>query len=86
MDVNVLFTVPRHLVSAGSLILALCCMSAATAENTFSGALPASPPNYSSPSPPGEKNELTLHNAALLALQRNPELAAFAKETRALQG
>lgn len=86
MNVNVLFTVPRHLVSAGSLILALCCTSAATAESTFSGTLPASHSDYYPPSPPEEKNDLTLRNAALLALQRNPELAAFAKETRALQG
>ncbi|MGH8684022.1 MAG: TolC family protein [Nitrosospira sp.] len=86
MNVSVLFTVPRHLVSAGSLILALCCMSAATAESTFSGALPASHSDYSPPSLPEEKKDLTLRNAALLALQRNPELAAFARETRALQG
>ncbi|MDQ3185359.1 MAG: TolC family protein [Pseudomonadota bacterium] len=86
MNFNVLFTMPRHLVSTGSLILALCCTSAATAQNTFSGTLPASHSDYALPSLPEEKNELTLRNAALLALQRNPELAAFAKETHALQG
>ena len=40
MNFNVLFTVPRYLVSAGSLILAFSYQSAAIAENTFSGPLP----------------------------------------------
>lgn len=86
MNFKVLFTVPRHLVSAGSFILALCCMSAATAENTFSGALPDRSQDYSGPSLSEEKKDLTLRDAALLTLQRNPELAAFATEMRALKG
>ncbi|SCY64148.1 outer membrane protein, cobalt-zinc-cadmium efflux system [Nitrosospira sp. Nl5] len=86
MTFNVLFTVSRRPVAAGSLMLALSCMSAANAGNTFSGALPAGHADHSLPSPPREKSDLTLRDAALLALQRNPELAAFARETRALQG
>ncbi len=86
MNLNVLFTVRRPLASAGSLILALGCTPAAMAQNTFSGAVPPNNPDYSLPSVREEKNELTLRDAALLALQRNPELAAFIKETRALQG
>ena len=35
---------------------------------------------------PEEKNDLTLRDAAHFTLQRNPELAAFAKEMRALEG
>ena len=58
----------------------------AIAQNTFSGALPERSLNYSAPSLPEEKKDLTLRDAALLTLQRNPELAAFAKEKRALEG
>ena len=86
MDFNASFTMPRYLVSAGLLIPALGWASVAIAQNTFSGALPESTLNYSVPSLPEEKKDLTLRDAALLTLQRNPELAAFAKEKRALEG
>jgi cobalt-zinc-cadmium efflux system outer membrane protein len=88
MKFAVLFTVWRHLMPLGSLILAFGFTSAAIAQNTFSGELPQRNLDYSSESLPEakEKNELTLRDAARLALQRNPELAAFAKETRALEG
>lgn len=86
MNFKASFTVPRHRVSAGLLIVALGYTSAAIAENTFSGALPGGNLDYSAPSLPEEKTDLTLRSAALLALQRNPELAAFAKEKRALGG
>ncbi len=86
MDFNASFTMPRYLVSAGLLIPALGWASVAIAQNTFSGALPERTLNYSVPSLPEEKKDLTLRDAALLTLQRNPELAAFAKEKRALEG
>ena len=86
MNFNALFTVPRYLVPAGLLILALSYTSAASAENTFSGALPDRSLDYSALSLPEEKKDLTLRDATLLTLQRNPELAAFAKEMRALEG
>ena len=86
MNFKASFTVPRHRVSAGLLILALCCTSAAIAGNTFSGASPGGNLDDSAPSLPDEKNDLTLRNAARIALLRNPELAAFAKEIRALKG
>ncbi len=86
MDFNASFTMPRYLVSAGLLISALGWASVAIAQNTFSGALPERTLNYSVPSLPEEKKDLTLRDAALLTLQRNPELAAFAKEKRALEG
>jgi outer membrane protein, heavy metal efflux system len=86
MNFNALFTVLRYLISAGSLILALGYQSAASAENTFSGPLPERGLTYSAPSFSEEKKDLTLRDAALLTLQHNPELAAFAKEKRALEG
>jgi cobalt-zinc-cadmium efflux system outer membrane protein len=86
MDFNASFKMPRYLVSAGLLIPALGWASVAIAQNTFSGASPERSLNYSAPSLPEEKKDLTLRDAALLTLQRNPELAAFAKETRALGG
>lgn len=86
MNFNALFSVPPYLVLAGSLILAISWASVAIAQNTFSGALPDRSLNYSAPSLPEEKTDLTLRDAALLTLQRNPELAAFAKEKRALEG
>lgn len=86
MKLTVLLTVCRHLVLAGLFIPAFSWVSLAVAQNTFSGALPGSSLDYSTPSLPEGKNDLTLRDAALLTLQRNPELAAFAKEKRALEG
>lgn len=79
-------TVCRHLVPAGSLIFALSFISPAFAQNTFSGALLDGSVDYCAPSLLEEKNDLVLRNAARLALQRNPELAAFSKEVQALKG
>jgi cobalt-zinc-cadmium efflux system outer membrane protein len=79
-------TVRQHLVPAGSLIFALSFISSAFAQNTFSGALLGGSVDYFAPSLPEEKNDLVLRNAARLALQRNPELAAFSKEVQALKG
>ncbi|MDE2365595.1 MAG: TolC family protein [Betaproteobacteria bacterium] len=86
MSFKTLFMVPQHLASTGLLILTLGWASMAIAQNTFSGALPAEGRDHTAPSLPEEKNLLTLRDAALLALQRNPELASFAKEVRALEG
>jgi cobalt-zinc-cadmium efflux system outer membrane protein len=86
MKFTVLLTAGRCLMPTGSLILALGFTSTVLAQNTFSGALPDRNLDYSAPSLPEEKNDLTLRSAARIALQRNPELAAFAKEVRALKG
>ena len=92
MNVNALFMVPRSLGSAGSLILVLShtlglsYTSAALAQDIFSGPLSDRSLNYSAPSLPEEKTDLTLRDAAHFTLQRNPELASFAKEMRALEG
>lgn len=86
MNFNTLFRMPRYLVSAGSLVLAIIWASAAIAQNTFSGVLPVKGSDHSDPTLAAEKKDLTLRDAALLTLRRNPELAAFAKEMRALEG
>ena len=86
MKFTVLFTVCRHWMPAGSIILALSCSSAVIAQNTFSGALPYEGLGHSVLSLSEGKKDLTLRDAALLTLQLNPELAAFAKEKRALEG
>ncbi|MEO6562676.1 MAG: TolC family protein [Nitrosospira sp.] len=86
MNFTALFRAPRYLVSAGSLILAIGWATVAIAQNTFSGALPDRNLDRPDPSLPEEKKDLTLRDAALLTLRRNPELAAFAKEKRALEG
>lgn len=85
MNVNVWITAPRPWVFSGFFILGLSC-TPAIAGNTFSGAGPDSNVDYSTPPFLEEKKELTLRDAARLTLQRNPELAAFAKEKRALEG
>ena len=87
MSFNALFAVLRHTVPLGLLALAPGCMPLSHAENNFSGAMPEiRPDDYPNQSPAQERRELTLRDAALLALQRNPELAAFEKERRALKG
>ena len=87
MSFNALFAVLRHTVPLGLLALAPGCMPLSLAENNFSGAMPEiRPDDYPNQSPAQERRELTLRDAALLALQRNPELAAFEKERRALKG
>ncbi|ODT86101.1 MAG: transporter [Nitrosomonadales bacterium SCN 54-20] len=86
MKLAVMLTVCRHLVLAGLLILAPTWMSAAIAQNSFSGASRADSPDQLASSLPEEKKELTLRDAAFLALHRNPDLAAFAKEISALKG
>ena len=86
MNFSALFRATRYLVSAGSLILVTGWASVAIAQNTFAGASPTKGLDYPGPSLPEEKKALTLRDAAFLTLQRNPELAAFGKEMRALEG
>ncbi len=84
MNTHVLLLSRRKYLVAGYLILAFGCTSWAIAESIFSGTVPTR--SRLVPAPPGEKNALTLHDAANLALRHNPELAAFAREIRALEG
>src|SRR3954465_11143891 len=85
MNLNLLL-VPRTLAPAGLLILALTYSSAQGAEDispiVFSGRAEDGP----ALSLREQNNELTLREAAHLALQHNPELEAVHKEIRALQG
>jgi cobalt-zinc-cadmium efflux system outer membrane protein len=88
MRFNALFTVLRLAVPIGLLALAPGRVPLALAENSFSGTVTdaVGRGDYSMPHLIQEQKDLTLRDAALLALQRNPELAAFEKEKRALKG
>jgi cobalt-zinc-cadmium efflux system outer membrane protein len=88
MNVTVLFTVSRQQVSLGLLVLILALGFASlpvTAEGMTFGRSAGGSRDYAVQAL-RETNELTLSDAAQLALQRNPELASFAKEVRALEG
>jgi cobalt-zinc-cadmium efflux system outer membrane protein len=86
MNVTVPFTVSRQQMSSGLLILALSFAPLpVTAEGMTFGRSVGGTRDYAI-QPIRETNELTLRDAAQLALQRNPELASFAKEVRALEG
>jgi cobalt-zinc-cadmium efflux system outer membrane protein len=90
MNSSVSLPVPRQWIPARLpimvLSLALSCSFPVIAESTSAGALPDREPGYSASSLPEENSDLTLRDAVRLALQRNPELAAFDKEMRALEG
>src|SRR5579871_3213352 len=86
MNCRVLFTIRWRLAPPGLFILALFCTPAAIAQNTFSGSFPNRSMEPSMSPPAEEKADLTLRDAIKLALQRNPELASFDKEVRALGG
>lgn len=90
MNSSVSLTVPRQRIPARLpimvLSLALSCSFPVMAENTSTGALPDRESGYSASALPEENSDLTLRDAVRLALQRNPELASFAKEMRALEG
>ena len=78
-----LLAVSRYLVAARTLILALVYTSAAIAENAINDTKSNSRTDYPTPSRIERNNDLTLLDAARLALQHNPELAAFVKEKEA---
>ncbi|HEX8875066.1 MAG TPA: TolC family protein [Nitrosospira sp.] len=93
MNCGALFTIRWRLTPPGSffpalfpaLFLALCWTPAVVAQNTFSGSFPDRRPETFA-QPAEEKGDLTLRDAIKLALERNPELASFDKEVRALGG
>lgn len=84
MDPCASLTTARRLASAVLLFLALYCPFQALAQNTFSRGTVEE--EIASPQKAGEKSDLTLLDAVQLTLRRNPELAAFAREIRALGG
>jgi len=89
MNSSVSLTLPRQRIPAGLTImvlsLALSCSFPVMAETT-TRAFPDREPGYSASALAEENSDLTLRDAVYLALQHNPELAAFAKEMRALEG
>lgn len=91
MNTNVLFSALQcwrwFLVTIGLLpILIFSFISSSVAENTTFTVFPKQYIDTTTQSLRDEKATLTLHNAVQLALQHNPELAAFAKEMGALEG
>jgi cobalt-zinc-cadmium efflux system outer membrane protein len=86
MNVYLLLVTRRYMLLAGWFVLAFGCVSSTIADSTFAGvpvdgrtSVPAGPRTT-------EKKDLTLQDAVRLALRYNPELAAFHKEIRALEG
>lgn len=91
MNTNVLFSALPcwrwFLVKIGLLpVLIFSFISLSVAENTTSIVFSKQDIDTTTQSLLDEKTTLTLHNAVQLALQHNPELAAFAKEMGALEG
>src|SRR5215217_6013115 len=82
MNFYIAFGRPWYVMLSAWLFLAHNCVSSAIAGETFTGI----PPGTSSLLSVANKKDLTLKDALGLALQRNPELAAFDKEIRALEG
>ncbi|SFP59097.1 outer membrane protein, cobalt-zinc-cadmium efflux system [Nitrosomonas cryotolerans] len=68
------------------LILKFVCISPSFAENTTSTVFSKQDISNTAQSLVNDKTDLTLRDAIQLALQHNPDLAAFDKETRALGG
>lgn len=86
MNIYLSLALSRYAVRAGSFLLALSYASYAIAESTFTGAPNGGSTSLSVGARAEEKKDLTLQDAIRLALRHNPELAAFDKEIRALEG
>ncbi|HEV7928819.1 MAG TPA: TolC family protein [Nitrosospira sp.] len=86
MNFHLLVAAPRYIALAGCFLLALNGVSPAIAGSTFAGI----PADGRTRLPAGagatEQKDLTVQDAVRLALRYNPELAAFDKEIRALEG
>ncbi|MBS0298629.1 MAG: TolC family protein [Proteobacteria bacterium] len=74
----------RRMLPGFIFLLGFLLQSAVSADS-FS-ALPSGGKNHATEVPIEETGDLTLRDAVNLALLRNPELAAFSKEIRALEG
>ena len=86
MNFHVLF-ITRQCVRVGAmLVLAMTYLPSAGADGSFTGIRAVENARFPNAAGPGVKSNLTLRDAVLLALQHNPELAAFVKEKRALEG
>jgi cobalt-zinc-cadmium efflux system outer membrane protein len=86
MNVYLSLARPRYVVMAGWFLLALNHISPAIAGSTFAGVPAHGRTSLPAEADPTEKKNLTLQDAVGLTLRQNPELAAFDKEIRALQG
>lgn len=84
MNLRASFTDKWHPRCCLLFVLGVFYPFAAFAQITFSGGMVDDAVAISSPV--DEKSDLTLRDAAGLALERNPDLAAFVKERRALEG
>lgn len=86
MNFHLWFEMQRCLPSAVLLILALACFSTPVAGEAFTSLPSAQSMSFSAEPKPEDKKDLTLKDALYLVLRSNPELAAFDKEMRALEG
>ena len=84
MNVYLLLVTRRYMLMAGWFVLAFGCVSSTIADSTFAGVPVDGRTNV--PARTTERKDLTLQDAVRLALRYNPELAAFHKEIRALEG
>lgn len=90
MNTNELFAASRYWhccwITTKLLILVFGFISSSVAANTNAMVYSKQGADQTGRSLPDERTELTLHDAVELALQHNPDLAAFDKEKRALGG
>jgi cobalt-zinc-cadmium efflux system outer membrane protein len=86
MNLSLLPTIIRRRVPYVLLTLALSCAPQIFAEETVLNTPSKENLEHPSPSQINEKNDLSLRDAIHLMLQKNPELASFSKEVRALEG
>lgn len=86
MNFHLWFEMQRCLPSAVLLILALGCFSTLAAGEVFTSLPSAQSMSFSAEPKLEDKKDLTLKDALYLVLRSNPELAAFDKEMRALEG
>jgi len=83
---NILLILIQCLAGITSLLISLNCLSETATENRLLNFSRKSSVEYLSTTASKEIDELTLKHALQLALEHNSELAAFAKEIRALDG
>lgn len=86
MNFHVLFIIRQCVRVGAMLVLAMTCLPSAGADGSFTGIRAVENARFPDAAGPGVKSNLTLRDAVRLTLQRNPELASFDKEMRALEG
>ena len=86
MNFGFLSTIIRHRIAQVLLTLALSCASQVFAEKITLDTVSSKNLENSSSFKVNEENDLALRDAIHLMLRKNPELASFSKEIRALEG